>query len=80
MFKGLEKPQQLAERVGVPVTSIRYLIRTNQLDHVYTTPAKRNPKVPNGAWERFIERSTVTGSHEGPTHTNLSSSCPNENQ
>lgn len=55
----LEKPRELANRVGVPVSAIRFLIRSRQLDHVYTTPAKRNPLVPDGAWERYLEGSMV---------------------
>lgn len=51
----LETPKQLADRVKIPISNIRYLIKSGQLEVVYTTPGKRNPKVPNGAWERCIE-------------------------
>jgi len=54
----LETPQKLANRVGLPVSNIRYLIASGQLEAIYTTPGKRNPKVPDGAFERYIETST----------------------
>lgn len=50
----LETPKQLAQRVNLPVSNIRYLIKSGQLGVVYTTPGKRNPKVPRGAWERYV--------------------------
>lgn len=49
MTKPLETPKELAERVGLPVTNIRYLIREDMLDHIYTAPGRRNPKIPQGA-------------------------------
>ncbi|MFV0298618.1 MAG: hypothetical protein ACK5JT_21155 [Hyphomicrobiaceae bacterium] len=52
----VETPKEMAERVGIPVSNIRYLIRTGQLAHVYTSPGKRNPKIPFGAWERYLAR------------------------
>lgn len=55
----LETPQQLANRVGVPVASIRQLIRSGQLDHIFLSAGRRNPKVPEGAWERYLENFTV---------------------
>ena len=55
----LEKPKDLAARVGVPVSTIRHLIRSKQLDHVFITPGKRNPRVPEGAWERYINETIV---------------------
>ncbi|MEP2758932.1 MAG: hypothetical protein ABJP66_07675 [Hyphomicrobiales bacterium] len=58
----LETPQQLANRVGVPVASIRQLIRSGQLDHLFLSPGRRNPKVPVGAWERYLENFTVRAS------------------
>lgn len=59
MTKFLETPKELAERVGLPVTNIRYLIREDKLDHIFTAPGQRNPKIPSGAWDRYIERFTV---------------------
>lgn len=55
----LEKPKDLAARVGVPVSTIRLLIRSKKLDHVFVTPGKRNPRVPEGAWDRYINDSIV---------------------
>lgn len=54
-----ETPAELADRVGLPVSNIRYLIRARRLDHIYTSPGKRNPKIPPGAWERYVERFMV---------------------
>lgn len=51
---GFETPKEMAERVGIPVSNVRYLIKTGQLAHVYTSPGKRNPKIPLGAWERYL--------------------------
>ena len=51
----LETPQELANRVGLPVSNIRYLIASGQLEVIYTTPGRRNPKIPTGAWERYVE-------------------------
>jgi hypothetical protein len=59
MTKLLETPKELANRVGIPVTNIRYLIREDMLDHIYTAPGKRNPKIPNGAWEKYVSQFTV---------------------
>ena len=59
MTKLLETPKELAERVGIPVTNVRYLIREDMLDHIYTAPGKRNPKIPSGAWERYVAQFTV---------------------
>ncbi len=59
MTKLLETPQELAERVGIPVTNVRYLIREDMLDHIYTAPGKRNPKIPSGAWEKYVTQFTV---------------------
>ena len=60
MEKLLETPKELAERVGIPVSNIRYLIREDMLDHIFTAPGKRNPKIPNGAWEKYVSQFTVT--------------------
>ncbi|UWP92998.1 hypothetical protein K3X13_03860 [Aliiroseovarius crassostreae] len=65
MTKTLETPKELAERVGLPVTNIRYLIREDMLDHIFTAPGKRNPKIPNGAWERYIAQFTVKAQAKG---------------
>ncbi|ASM72920.1 MULTISPECIES: hypothetical protein [Roseobacteraceae] len=59
MTKPLETPKELADRVGLPVTNIRYLIREDMLDHIYTAPGQRNPKIPNGAWEKYVSQFTV---------------------
>jgi hypothetical protein len=56
----LESPSQLANRIGLPVSNIRYLIKSAQLEVVYTTPGRRNPKIPQGAWERCIETQRKT--------------------
>jgi hypothetical protein len=57
--KLLETPKELAERVGIPVSNVRYLIREDMLDHFFTAPGRRNPKIPKGAWERYVEKFTV---------------------
>lgn len=59
MTKLLETPKELASRVGIPVTNVRYLIREDMLDHIYMSPGKRNPKIPSGAWERYVALFTV---------------------
>ncbi len=59
MTKPLETPKELAERVGLPVTNIRYLIREDMLDHIFTAPGQRNPKIPSGAWEKYVSQFTV---------------------
>ena len=59
MTKLLETPKELAERVGIPVTNVRYLIREDMLEHIYTAPGKRNPKIPSGAWEKYVALFTV---------------------
>lgn len=60
MEKLLETPKELADRVGIPVSNIRYLIREDMLDHIFTAPGKRNPKIPTGAWEKYVSQFTVT--------------------
>ena len=50
--------QEMAARVGIPVSNVRYLIKTGQLAHVYTSPGRRNPKIPLGAWERYLTNQT----------------------
>ena len=59
MTKPLETPKELAERVGLPVTNIRYLIREDMLDHIFTAPGQRNPKIPSGAWEKYVSQFAV---------------------
>ncbi|WP_299924228.1 hypothetical protein [uncultured Pelagimonas sp.] len=59
MTKSLETPKELAARVGLPVTNIRYLIREDMLDHIFTAPGQRNPKIPSGAWEKYVSQFTV---------------------
>lgn len=54
-----ETPAQLAARVGLPVANIRHLIKTQQLDHIFTSPGKRNPKIPAGSWESYLELNTI---------------------
>jgi hypothetical protein len=57
--QNFETTTELAKRVGVPVANIRHLIRDGALEHIFLTPAKRNPKIPQGAWERYVEKFTV---------------------
>jgi hypothetical protein len=64
--KPLETPKELAERVGLPVTNIRYLIREDMLDHIYTAPGQRNPKIPSGAWEKYVSQFTVKAQKAAP--------------
>lgn len=66
MTKPLETPKELAERVGLPVTNIRYLIREDMLDHIFTAPGLRNPKIPSGAWEKYVAQFTVKA-QKGPS-------------
>lgn len=67
MTKLLETPKELAERVGIPVTNVRYLIREDMLDHIYTAPGKRNPKIPSGAWEKYVAQFTVKSEPKAAT-------------
>ncbi|WP_415143237.1 hypothetical protein [Limimaricola cinnabarinus] len=66
-MKLLETPKELAERVGIPVTNVRYLIREDMLDHIYTAPGKRNPKIPIGAWEKYVAQFTVKAEPKAAT-------------
>lgn len=59
VHKLLETPKELADRVGIPVSNVRYLIREDMLDHIYTAPGRRNPKIPSGAWEKYVSQFTV---------------------
>jgi len=59
VVKALETPKELAERVGIPVSNVRHLIREDMLDHIYTAPGRRNPRIPHGAWERYVEKFTI---------------------
>ncbi|RWR13246.1 hypothetical protein [Paenirhodobacter populi] len=54
----VETPKEMAARVGIPVSNVRYLIKTGQLAHVFTSPGRRNPKIPLGAWERYLTTQT----------------------
>lgn len=73
MATNLETPKQLAERVGVPVHSIRYLIREDMLDHIFTAPGKRNPKIPKGSWEKYIAEFTIRSCSSPAAKGNLNS-------
>ena len=33
---------------------------SSRADHIFTAPGKRNPKIPNGAWEKYVSQFTVT--------------------
>ncbi|MBR2657220.1 MAG: hypothetical protein IKD58_12190 [Loktanella sp.] len=50
----VETPQEMAARVGIPVSNVRYLIKTGKLAHIYMSPGRRNPKIPVGAWEAYL--------------------------
>ena len=67
MTKLLETPKELADRIGIPVTNVRYLIREDMLDHIYTAPGKRNPKIPSGAWEKYVAQFTVKAEPKAAT-------------
>ena len=64
MRQSFETTTELSKRVGVPVANIRHLIRDGALEHIFLTPAKRNPKIPVGAWERYVEKFTVKNEHD----------------
>ena len=66
MEKLLETPKELAERVGIPVSNIRYLIREDMLDHIFTAPGKRNPKIPSGAWGSTFHTSPTRPRPQAP--------------
>lgn len=53
----LEAPKDLADRIGLPISNIRFLIKTGKLEVIYTTPGKRNPKIPAGSWEKYLKNS-----------------------
>ncbi|WP_417240714.1 helix-turn-helix domain-containing protein [Celeribacter halophilus] len=55
----LETPKELAERVGVSAATVRKLIKAGKIEHVFLSDAKRNPKIPKGAWEAFLEQNTI---------------------
>jgi len=67
--KPLETPKELADRVGLPVTNIRYLIREDMLDHIFIAPGQRNPKIPCGAWEKYVSQFTVKAQKGAPRRT-----------
>jgi hypothetical protein len=78
MTKLLETPKELADRIGIPVTNVRYLIREDMLDHIYTAPGKRNPKIPTGSWEKYVNLFTVKAEPKvANTRQRGSASCPN---
>ncbi|MBM2320508.1 MULTISPECIES: hypothetical protein [Marivita] len=66
MTKLLETPKELADRIGIPVTNVRYLIREDMLDHIFTAPGQRNPKIPSGAWEKYVSQFTVKAQKGAP--------------
>ncbi|WP_299588299.1 hypothetical protein [uncultured Tateyamaria sp.] len=66
MTKLLETPKELADRIGIPVTNVRYLIREDMLDHIFTAPGQRNPKIPSGAWEKYVSQFTIKAQKEAP--------------
>jgi hypothetical protein len=61
----LETPQQLADRVGIPVSNVRHLIRDKLIEHIFVSPGKRNPKIPSGAWEKYVAQYTVKAQSKG---------------
>jgi hypothetical protein len=63
--KVLETPKELANRIGLPVTNIRYLIREEMLEHVFTAAGKRNPKIPKGSWEKYVSQFSVKAQADG---------------
>jgi len=58
-FKTLETPMELANRIGIPVSSVRRLIKTGLLDHIFISEGQRNPKIPAGSWERYVAARTI---------------------
>ena len=68
MEKPLETPKELAERIGIPVSNVRYLIREDMLEHIYTAPGRRNPKIPSGAWEKYVAQFTVKAACEAASN------------
>lgn len=59
MDKQLETPQELADRLHLPVSTIRKLIKQGSLEHIFLSRSKRNPKIPVGAWENFLATNSV---------------------
>ena len=53
----LETPKEFAERVGLTVRKVRYLINTKQIEHVWIGSRVH---IPKGAYARFIEAKKVT--------------------
>jgi len=58
-FKALETPTELATRIGIPVSSVRRLIKSGFLDHIFISEGRRNPKIPAGSWERYVADRTI---------------------
>ncbi|MDO5646327.1 hypothetical protein [Paracoccus sp. (in: a-proteobacteria)] len=50
----VETPKEMADRVGIPVSNVRFLIKSGKLAHFFTAPGRRNPKIPVGAWEKYL--------------------------
>lgn len=59
MEKALETPMELSNRLGIPVSAIRKLVREGKLEHVFLSQSMRNPKIPFGAWENFLDQNSV---------------------
>lgn len=55
----LETPKELADRVGVSVSTIRRLIQERRIEHIYLSESQRKAKIPSGAWERYLEQNIV---------------------
>jgi hypothetical protein len=55
----LETPLELSERVNVSVKSVRSLIKSGMLEHVFVSSGRRTPRIPEGAWERFLQQNTI---------------------
>jgi hypothetical protein len=51
----VETPRQIARRVGLSEGKIRYLIRTDRLEHVWISS---RVYIPSGAWARFIAQNS----------------------
>lgn len=56
MTKQLETLKELSERVGLPIGRLRNLVRCNAIEYV---PVGARPMFPQGAFDRFLERSIV---------------------
>ena len=36
------------------------------LDHIFTAPGQRNPKIPSGAWEKYVSQFTIKAEKGAP--------------